>query len=1302
MTVYKDLFELSRKPKEVITMDEAVVHNQEQIVKDYIITSDLEDKIKKVFHNLTFEQGKGFWVQGSYGSGKSHFMSFLTVLIESYHYWNRLPQELEDEYREKLSEKDFLTVNFTLSEVENLRMKIFEEIEKAFQEKGITVYIKKDKKIVDQFFEEEYDGLKKDWFFNILSERCDVSKGEWEEHRENNNIKKLAQIIVSFKQATKAFSQKEFREVIYPGTGEGLEQITSLVEEHFDGLILFIDELSEFLQKKKDRQEESETLETLQLLGERINRAPIWIFAAVQKHPSLIVEEEIYIGDEEEKVFDRFDPLVLTEADIREIIDQRIIQKDESDREKIKKIYEELKESKPNLEKNITPKDFVEIYPFHHEFVNGLINFSTYSSRQRAAIRECWYIVNKRMNNDAQVLITVDILYNVFKEDIIYKEFKEYYDLYENVFKQTIMKPDFEYDRQLAEQTMKALLIHSIRNKKPLKAEEIGQIILADLGLGLGLSLVDAEIEDVLMYIYRETRGKGLNMITEGKEDDEEEYFWEVSPETSGISLEPEILDDMRFLNENDVFLEIPSLIEENNVFFKEFKTYNTVSEIPDSFNWHNTERKGISLFKKVKKDDELPAVRPSQDEIDFGLIMEPPLFNSLHKKLKRVKQIAADNPEYLFWIPKRLSEKTLEKLKRLTAVKKLLDDYENPEDDTERSKKMQLATEYEELSGELKKEIKDYYLSGKIVNNEFVEDELQQFTRVNELLENCLSKFMKKLYPKHPYFKKTIGRRQTNRLIKEFVIPRRSKDYTNEIENIAEPLKIVEEIGNKKYKLELMHDVFSEIEKIISDEDWHTTEDIYKVIRDEPWGLQECCLEVIFSALISSGKCRARTKSGDNLNSEKLNSSFISGKLKNKITAISKGKLVKSNIWEDIIDLLKIFEIEFDGKITIHNQNRLWKILVDEAVNMKQEIDDAKKYLLELGAELGQFEKFNSRLQILNDMLNFYNAIEEMKGVDPAKGLQRYRKEILERHNKIDYFKKKYYNLKEILSLVEERLDEELLKQYKYFQKLKDKTESEGINEIIEKFERLHNFINKKVEVNTFLKESVKIKKKYQEEYTTQHNEYHQNYEKFLEEIKNFREHKTLKQLEEIKKIEIHPSRTERLDDIKGNYKDKCRTNLTEENINDKPFCSCGFELEEKFVSQSKEKMKEIFGEGIKSYFKTLKRENYMDQIELYLKNNPESCLGKINKIESYDITGIMDLIDEKFVVEANRAFKMAFPVNISVDEIVEKYTGTISIREIEKVTEEVETYLKEKAKEEVSNNEEVNYDRIVLMIGN
>ncbi len=1298
MNSYNDLFELSARPEEVITMDEAIVHNQEETVNNYIITSGLEDKFKKVFHNLTLDRGKGFWVQGAYGSGKSHFMSFLTILLHEERFWDRLPDNLNEEFKDELCNNNYLTVNFTLSEVENLRFKVFDEIEKALHKNGYQIFIKNDKDIVNQFLEGEYEGLQKDWFLNILKEKCGIKREEWEENLKLKNIRRLAEIIIEYKQATRQFSRKESREVIYPNTKEGLQQIVEKVKDNYDGVILFIDELSEFLQKKKKEDEEANTLETLQALGQRVKKAPFWIFAAVQKNPAEIINEELYTTEEEEKVFDRFEPVVLSEADIEEIIDRRLILKSESNRKSIRSIYDELKDSIPHLEENITPERFVKLYPFHHEFVRSLVYFSDYGSRQRAALRQCWMIVNERLHTPGSELITVDALYDTFRDNIIQNYFKEYYDLYENIYKEIIMKPGFDYDRELARKVIKALIIYGIRNKQHVTARELARLTMADMGLGMGLNMIYDEINDILMKIYEEAKGKGIDLEKSSDEDDIDSNLWQIQPGSTGISVEPEILEEMRNINKNDLAGQIPSIINDNQHLFSKLNvSWNTVRKMDQKFNWRNTERHGIVLIKNLNKIEKLPEISPVQNDIDFGLILGFPLEGD-NDSIETCKNLASKNSRFIFWLPRKLDNETRQQMKRMTGVVRLLDKYESSENDEEYQKKIQLETIRKDLKERLDKKIENFYFQGKMVNDKRIEEDLQQFNDIKGLVETFLGSIFNDLYSKHPRYKREISRRQTNRLIRDFIIPRRNQEYTNEIENVGEPLGIVER-NRDRFELNLKNELFNKINKLLADGESHDLKNIYKKIRVEPWGLQEDSFEVIIAALIAYGECRVKTRNDEIINSEKFTRNHVGGKkLHNKFVTISKGNLVNNNIWSDIKQVMDYLEVEHPDKKTMRSQDKIWSSLIDKSMEMVNNIKTCRKHLYLLGTEVGQFEKFTEKLSILKGFIDFFEKIDDFKKEESSAGLKKYRYLILDRFDKFDIFKEKYSQLKELISLTDERTDNELKKVYNYFNKLDSDLDLEKINYVKERFNELSDFINKPAEVRSFLNKVKSIKGEYIEKYVAAHRKYHNKYKNFRDKIKELEEYRTLKKLEDIEKINIHPSFSDKMENVKTNYRTPCQIQLEASDLKNKPYCSCEFRIKDNFVPLSLDKLREDFSSGIKKYFKKLKSDNYQEQINLYLEENPESKLNLLSDIEPYDIDKIIEIVDEEFILEVNRAFKVAYPVRISLQKVINLFKGTIHSSEIPEVAEKVEDLLKNRIRDEIGDKEDVEYDRAVL----
>jgi hypothetical protein len=1298
MSKYTDLFKLCPQPEEVITMDEAIVSQQEEIVSNYIITTNLEQSFDTVFHHLTLDKGKGFWIQGAYGSGKSHFMSYLTILLKYDQYWDKVPEEFQEEYRDIIREKNFLTVNFTLSEVNDLRAKIFDEIESSLKKDGHTAYIKNDKKIVRQFLDNEYNLINRKKFYEILEEGCQVNPKTWEKVLADNDISQLADIIIKYKQVTGAFSQKEYREIIYPSIKDGIQQIMEEVEKYYDGLVIFIDELSEFLQKKKAKGEEAEALETIQALGQRIKKAPIWVLAAVQKNPAEIIDETLYVSDEEEKVFDRFEPIILSQADIEEIIDKRLIIKSENNKKSISYIYQDLAKRIPQLAEHITQERFIRLYPFHHSFVSALIHLSSFGARQRVAIRECWNIANKHLNNYADQLITIDMLYDIFKDTILHDYFKEYYDLYENLYSDIISRPDFKSDPDLARSLIKALIINSIYSKKPLNSIELAHWLMVDMGLGMELSLIYDVVYDTLMEIYEKSRGKGINVQETG--ENIIENLWEIDPGSSGVKIEPEIIAEVKLLNENDLARMVQDLINTNQHLFANYTVYwNTVHQMDISFNWRNTERYGITTMKNLLKLDNLPDVDPVKGDIDFGLITGFPLFGEQEEKIMRCKKLVEKNPRFIFWIPQNIDQETEQKLKQLVATKRLLDKYSNPKDDEAGAKKLQLETKYNSLKDELSKIIEKSYFYGVMVAYNKVEKDLSQFNNLTTLINYLINYPLDELYPKHPRYSKEVNRRQTNKLIKDFIIPRISKQLTNEIENVAIPFDIVEE-RRGRYELKLNNEIFKDVINLINDGEWHGLDQVYENIRLAPWGLQKTGLELIIAALISNGECKGQTKDGEIINSEKFSRNLVSGKhISNMIVSISKGSLVNSTVWSEILKIMDILNIDYVDKKTSLNQDKIWADLMKRSLELKNKLSSTYQFLLELGSDLKQYEDFVSKLVEVKKFIVFLEEIEALQHQDSYEGLENLRTIVLDKFTKINMFKEKFLVINDLLALAEERVDVKLKANYNYFKQIN--SDLEEVKEVLNGFSQLTNIIVKPNEVRDFISKLEGAKESYQKQYIKVHREYYKDYQDYLNEVFDLKEYQTLVLLEKIEKIKINPTLNERLRFVQNNYH-SCHLDLMIDDLKERSLCACGLNIDEEFIPIDLEKIKEEMCSGIKEYINALKSGSYRRQIELYFEKHRDSKLNKLLTVEAYDLEGIIELVDEELIMEINKAFKAAYPVEVDVKEILKLFKGSIHASEVTTLGQRISSYLMKQVKEVIEGQEDISIGQIVIFFKN
>src|SRR5262249_4536479 len=93
-TTIRDAFDLPR-PQDIRAMDfviklrEADPSSDEvrQLVEDYVITPTVEKELPRILDDMKqiFDRGEeyGRFIHGSFGSGKSHFMTMLALLIET-------------------------------------------------------------------------------------------------------------------------------------------------------------------------------------------------------------------------------------------------------------------------------------------------------------------------------------------------------------------------------------------------------------------------------------------------------------------------------------------------------------------------------------------------------------------------------------------------------------------------------------------------------------------------------------------------------------------------------------------------------------------------------------------------------------------------------------------------------------------------------------------------------------------------------------------------------------------------------------------------------------------------------------------------------------------------------------------------------------------------------------------------------------------------------------------------------------------------------------------------------------------
>ncbi|MBW2593832.1 MAG: hypothetical protein JRE58_12685, partial [Deltaproteobacteria bacterium] len=200
---------------------------------------------------------------------------------------------------------------------------------------------------------------------------------------------------------------------------ETFERITATVRDAgFDGMLLIIDELSEFFSSKPDARALNEDARTLQLLGEMAATTPLWIIAAVQES----IERTGDIAQVTfRKIKDRFPiKFSLSTLHIKALISRRLVVLKPGAKEQLHSIYDYLKRQFPLF--NFGFDEFMTVYPVHPKTIALLDGLGDLFSVHRGIVD----FVHSRLAGDPARQITGILdrpAYEMLGPDSIYDHF---------------------------------------------------------------------------------------------------------------------------------------------------------------------------------------------------------------------------------------------------------------------------------------------------------------------------------------------------------------------------------------------------------------------------------------------------------------------------------------------------------------------------------------------------------------------------------------------------------------------------------------------------------------------------------------------------------------------------------------------------------------------------------------------------------------------------------------------------------------------------------------------------------------
>jgi len=468
-------------------------HLRAEIADTFVITDDIKLNLESILRSIIKAEGRGFFLSGSFGSGKSHFLAALSLLLTYPSAWEPLvAQEPGFEALQKpLSSQKYSVIQIPLLEHsanESLEYIIFDAIEKTLNRRwGFDLILTE-----EEYFLEMFERYILPAFRGRINHFIEQELGagfDWQ------TLRSEPKDLVSLAQRFLMTTEEEVPFRLTPQRSPAFDKIMSTLSQHqFSGLVILLDELSEFLKSKSTNAQLNEDARFLQFIGERTLSQPIWIIGALQE----AIEKT---GDIQKSVFDKIKDryrtrLELSTRHIRELIDRRLVLKKKNATQAIKEAFTILKSSFNNI--RITEDIFLQIYPVHPECLE-LLDLSEGLFSQRRGVVDFIHFqlkgdplrhIDGMLSADYLELLTPDKIFDHFYVQIKENpQTSQFYTIFRDHFRKRIPEIfEAENDANCALKAIKILILLEILPVKQRRTvQELANMILyrsTDLSLG--------------------------------------------------------------------------------------------------------------------------------------------------------------------------------------------------------------------------------------------------------------------------------------------------------------------------------------------------------------------------------------------------------------------------------------------------------------------------------------------------------------------------------------------------------------------------------------------------------------------------------------------------------------------------------------------------------------------------------------------------------------------------------------------------------------------------------------------------
>jgi len=1179
---------------------------RQMILESFVVTTEVMKNLELIFTSLSKPEGKGAFLKGHFGSGKSHFLSILSLLLRYPDSWHALlSQEPSlDSFQRELQSRRFFVVEISL-----------------IQHRGT------------EFLE---DIFLKEIFWKLSLQIGKPFEGGESRHETFQEVRKELRALGYF------------------------------------GLVLLVDELSEFLRSKTDAHAYREDIRFIQYLGEEASSFPLWIVASLQEW----IEEtgEIH-QDTFNKIKDRYHLRIsLGRAHIEEIISQRLIRHRTGAEQEIRKIYQSLRRYFPSFP--VDEQRFLKLYPVHPATVTLLDHLRPLFSEHRGVVDFIHYRLKGDVGREiptfldrpSQDLLGPSAIFDHFihriREMAETQPFVEKgFDYYQDEIPRIFEDPD---QQKVALEAVKLLILFAI---SPVKfrytARHMAEMIL------FRVTDLEAEINyqyfrDVLDRLVKESPHLS---VTPGKDPLDDQFSITLRADTSGIlrrKIQQGVMDI--FPGDRRLFDRLLPFAESIHI---PFVGWAEKREQRVSFSWEYTRRSGIILLRQI--DEFLPAHAETlagewkQTEDDFFVIVGST--HQVEKQYQHLHDLLLPSLRdkypglFLFWIPAEIKEEEESWMREFLSALLLSDYYREESQESGLQAQELLQTFLNAGRKKLGEILTKAYFNGLLLwDDRQIELSHYGYLSQDKFLQEFVPSLLSRRFPKHqrihPYLEALAPTTVPN-LLRDFFatgtleVDERTKFGLRTIlEGLLKPMGLIKKKGNQ-YVLhvdpktnELAGHLLSLLEKGPL-----PPETLYWSFRKGDYGLLKHQFEVLIFALLFSGNIlvhQGQRRKG----LEDISRSGLQG-----VTAISKGEILGDEIRQTIPHHPLVPEKFRKGPFTLSSQEALW---LEIRLRKEKEVESLQNLIqrIQWASSFQAFKNlpWDSFRREVEDVLGQW---EEVKvSFPPREGLERFLSAVTkepflpEKLRRLEGLRAFFDHAERLVFVYQYLADPRLsLPDLPAYQSLRDEK-----NEILRFFEAKNVTIDHQA-IQKVLDLFQDFRGKYIQVYSEAHRRARSG-EQFVpyEKIRHCRRYLLLARLDQLEMISVHHNRSlvDRM--LTAVLFSECNAPCAEI-LQSTPVCSCGYILtmESKFTPLRE--IEETIDLGIRETIEALSAPTYQEKLLPYLKgleevgeNEKSQVVKRLLRLSAEEGEGFLLKLDEALTPLAIQGINEAFKGRVVV----------------------------------------------------